>query len=139
VLAKSVAYEALHKLVHGRSDRHWPLVLPRRRQAKVEVLAQQRRGKGRVEVEVDEGRRLVPAERRAHDAVVEAGQQRLPANAALLGEYGHLGERLGDHAEKEVVAELDGPRQLAVPYISRSPAAQAQVMTGPLARAPRAP
>src|SRR5262249_4726377 len=69
----------------------------------------------------------VPAERRSQDAVVEAGEQCLPADAALLGEHGDLGQRLGDNTEEKVVAELDRPRQLAVPDVSRTRAEQFQI------------
>ena len=80
-----------------------------------------------MEVEVHQGRRLVPGEGRAHDAVVQAGEQRLPADAALLRQHGHLGERLDHGAEEEVVAELDRAGQLAFADIGRARAEDVQV------------
>src|SRR6476469_8873257 len=46
-------------------------------EAEVHVLAQQLRGEGDLEVEVDEGRRLVAREGRAHHALVHEVEERV--------------------------------------------------------------
>ena len=61
----------------------------------------------------------------------------MPADAALLGEHRHLCQGLGHHTEEEVMAELDGPRQLAVAHIGGARAEQVQVGTDLLEGRPR--
>jgi len=76
--------QALDQLVDHRSDRHRHLVFPRGGQAKVEVLAQQRGGERGFEIEVHVSRRLVAGEQRTHHTLVQAFEERLPADPALL-------------------------------------------------------
>ena len=103
--------QRLHQLRGGGGDRHRHVELAGGGQPEVEVLAQQHRRERRREVQVHVRRGLVPGERRAHHAVVEELEERGPRHAALLGEHGDLGQRLGDHAEHEVVADLHQPRR----------------------------
>ena len=50
--------------------------------------------------------------------------------AALLGEHGDLGERLGDHAEEDVVADLDETGDLALADVGDAPTEEAQEWLG---------
>src|SRR5262245_60461036 len=66
----------------------------------IEVLAEQRHRERRSEVEIDERRRLVPAERGTHYRLVEELEKRRPAGSAALSEQGDLTQRL-DHDAQE--------------------------------------
>ena len=49
-----------------------------------------------------------------------------PADAALLGQHGDLGQGLGDDAEEHVVADLDQPGHLAVADVGDAAAERSQ-------------
>ena len=85
--------------------------LPARVQPQVHVLAQQMRRKRHLEVQVDEGRRLVAREGRAHHALVHEIEEGVARHARLLREHRDLGQRLRHHAEEHVVADLDDARR----------------------------
>ena len=46
--------------------------------------------------------------------------ERLPADTRLLRQHCHLGQRLNHRAEEQVVAELDGPGDLASTDVTRA-------------------
>src|SRR5207247_1264405 len=81
--------------------------------AEIEILAQQLRRERHLEIEIDERRRLVARERRAHHALVDEIEKRMPRHAGLLRQHCDLRQRLRDDTEKYVVANLDNPRKLA--------------------------
>ena len=111
-------------------------------EAEVEVLAQQLRRERHLEVEVDERGRLVARERRAHHALVHELEERVARHAGLLRQHGDLGQRLRDHAEEHVVADLHDARQLALADVARAGAiirryGSARVERGAAARSTR--
>jgi hypothetical protein len=83
-IAVPASDQPLDQLVDHCGDRHRHLVFLRGGQAKVEVLAQQRGGERRFEIEVHVRRRLVAGEQRTHHALVKAFEERLPADPALF-------------------------------------------------------
>src|ERR687898_897313 len=100
-----------------------------RLEAEMEVLVKERRGERGCEVEVDDRRRLVPREHRAHHALVEELEERGARHAALLGEHSDLGERLGDDAEHQVVADLHEAGHVAPAHVGRSGPEELEVRT----------
>jgi hypothetical protein len=112
----------LQRLARRRRHRHRDLESAGVREAEVEVLAQQRRRERRGPVQIDQGRRLVPREDRAHHALVDEVQKGVPRHAGLLRQDGDLGEILDDHAQHDVVRDLADPRELALADIGHAPA-----------------
>jgi hypothetical protein len=113
-------------------------VLLRGFEAEVEVLVQQRRGEGRREVEVHDRRRLVAGEHRAHHALVEELEEGRARDPALLRQHGDLGQRLRDHAEHQVVADLHETSGIALPDIGRAGAEELEVRPRRVPRVVRA-
>src|SRR5215475_8057396 len=105
---------ALDHLARGGGDRHDHVVLAPELQPKVEVLAQQLRCEGGGPVEIDQRRRLVRGEHRAHHAVVEEGQEGVARHAHLVGEQRDLDQVLDHHAEHDIVGDLADAGELAV-------------------------
>src|SRR5438046_8987693 len=67
-----------------------------------------------LEIEIDERRRFVSRERGPHDALVHEIEKCVPRYAGLLRQHGDLRQRLRDDAQKNVVADLDDPWELAL-------------------------
>ena len=104
---------------------------PRRLQPQVEVLAQQLGGeRGRPVPRNQVGRALAHPVRGQHGAVQEL-QERGPVGAALLGQAGHLDQRLDHHAQVQVVAQLDQPALLRRASMHHDPGHHVQIRPGP--------
>src|SRR4051812_15513389 len=86
-LGHARAHHRLDQVARDRGERHRHLEFAPGLEAQVEVLPQQVRREGDVEVEVDERGRLVAGEGRAHDALVEELEEGVARNARLLGEH----------------------------------------------------
>jgi hypothetical protein len=127
LVSVAMADQGLDQLVNKGRQRKRHLPLPGGGKAQIEVLAEELGGEGRVEVEVDEGRAFITGKCRTHHAIVKAVEECLPADPALLRENSDLGQRLRDHAEEEIVAELDDAGELAVADIGGAGAQQVQV------------
>src|SRR3990172_9330615 len=120
LLGQAVADHLLDQVARQRGERHRHFEPAARVEPQVHVLAQEVRRERHLEVEVDERRRLVPREGRAHYALVQEVEEAVPGHARLLREDRDLGERLGDDAEQHVVADLGDPRQLALADVARA-------------------
>ena len=107
--------EALKAEVRAAGDRAAEL------EAEVEVLAQKLRRERRGPVEVDQRRRLVGREHRAHDAVVEEREEGVTRHAHLVHQQRDLDEVLDHDAEHDVVANLGNARQLALGHLAQHP------------------
>jgi hypothetical protein len=83
-------------------------------EAEIEVLAQEFRRKRRGPVAIDQRRRFIAREHRAHRAVVEEGEECVTRHAHLVGQERDLDQVLDDHAEHDVVRDLADARELAV-------------------------
>src|SRR4029077_1043417 len=86
-------------------------------EAEIEILAQQFGREGRGPIEIDQGRRLVAREHRAHDTVVHEGEEGVARHAHLVGKQSDLDEVLYHHAEHDVVCDLADARELAIAYV----------------------
>ncbi len=104
----------LQDLAGRRRHRHRHVHLAAKREAEVEVLAQQLRRERRGPVEVDQRRRLVGGEHRAHHAVVEEREEGVARHAHLVGQQRDLDQVLDHHAEHDVVRDLADAREFAV-------------------------
>jgi hypothetical protein len=87
---------------------------------------------GGLEVEVDQGGRLVPREGGAHDTVIQELEEVISRHTGGLGENGDLGHRLGDDSEQQVVGDLDQPGPVTGSDISHLAPEHLQVWAGSL-------
>src|SRR5437764_10118131 len=74
---------SLQYLARRRRHRHGDIPLATERQAEIDVLAQELGREGRSPIQVDQSRRFVAREHRAHDAVVDEGEKRVARNPHL--------------------------------------------------------
>src|SRR4029077_19559299 len=105
--------ERLDLLSADNRQRHRHVQPSAELEPQVHILTQQLGSKRDPEVEIDKGGRFVPREHRAHHALVEKIEKRVPRYPCFLSEYGDLRQRLRNYAEEHVVANLDGARELA--------------------------
>ena len=107
----------LQHLARRGGDRHRHVPFAAEREPEIEILAQQLGRKGRGPVEIDQRRRLVLGEHRAHHAVVHERQERVARHAHLVGEQRDLDQVLDHHAEHDIVCDLADARELAVAHV----------------------
>jgi hypothetical protein len=117
----------LHDLLRRGRHRHRHAQVASELDAEVEVLAQEDGGERRREIRLHIGRRLVAGEQRAHDAAVDELEQGGARDAGLLGENGDLRQRLRDHPQQQVVADLREPGLLVVADVGRALPEEIQV------------
>src|SRR5687768_1267746 len=138
LLGHALPDHLLQQIARQRGERHRHLELAARVEAQVEVLAQELRREGDVEVEVDQRRCLVAREHRAHHALVEEVEEGVARHAGLLREDGDLAQVLDYHAEHHVVADLGDASELALADVARAGAHHVEVRLRLLVRRLRA-
>src|ERR1700741_634950 len=138
LLGHALSDHLLQQIPRERGERHRHLEFAPGVEAEIEVLAQQLRRERDVEVQVHQRRGLVAREHRAHHALVQKIEKRMARHARLLREEGDLAQRLDDHAEMHVVADLGDARELALADVARADTHHVQIGLGFLVRGLRA-
>ena len=109
VVAMTVPDRGLDELPDDRRQRHRDLLASPGRQPEIEVLAQQLGGEGGRPVDREQIGRPPANPVGAQARAVEKVQERRPRHPGLLGQGRHLGQRLDEQAEVQVVTDLDQP------------------------------
>src|SRR5687767_9371590 len=134
LLGHAVPDHLLKQIARQRGERHRHLEVASGLETEIEVLAQQLRREGDVEVEIDERGRLVAREHGAHHALVQELEEGVARHPGLLGEDGDLAEVLDHDTQHDVVADLRDARELAFADVARAHAHHVEVRPRGLVR-----
>ena len=120
LLQSGGAEMALQHFAGRRRHRHRHVHFAGEFEAEIEVLAQQLRRERRRPVEIDQRRRFIAREHRAHHAIVEKGEKGVARHAHLVGQQRDLDQVLDDDAEHDIVRDLADAREFAVADIGHA-------------------